>query len=328
MLKRQSSGACATALLCCMFTGSSLAQEYPTRPVTLIVPYAAGGSADVLPRIIADHMRTSLGKPVVVTNRTGASGSIGTEALARAAPNGYTFGLGTWSTHVANAAVYALPYDVLKDFEPISLIASSPLLISAKKSMPAKDLRELVSWLKTNPEKATQGTNGAGSVMHLAGVLFQRETATRFQFVPYRGGGPATQALVAGEIDIYLGLPADLIPHARAGSIRVYAAAAKNRLSAAGEIPTVDEMGVPGLYVSAWFGFWAPAGTPRDAIHKLNNSVVAALGDGLVVRRLRTDLVLDISPRDQQTPDALAAYQKSEVEKWWPLIKAANIKAE
>ena len=303
------------------------AQPYPARPVTLIVPYAAGGSADTLPRIVAERMRETLGKPIVIENVTGAAGSIGVGRVARAAPDGYTFGLGTWSTHVANGAVYALPYDVLNDFAPISLIASSPLLIASKKTVPANNLRELISWLKANPDKVSQGTNGPGSVMHLGGVFLQRQTGTRFSFVPYRGSAPAMQDLLAGQIDIYIGLPADIVPQARAGGIKVYAVAAAKRLTAAPEVPTVDEAGLRELYVSAWFGFWAPKGTPADVIGKLGGAVNAALADPGVRTRLTEELHLEI-PDQARTPAALGAFQKAEIQKWWPIIKAANIKAE
>jgi tripartite-type tricarboxylate transporter receptor subunit TctC len=303
-------------------------QGFQERPITVIAPYAAGGSADILVRIIALRMRESLGKPVVVSNRPGASGSIGTEALARAIPDGHTFGLGTWSTHVANGAVYALPYDVLSDFQPIALIASSPLLLVAKKDMPAKNLQELIAWLKANPDEASQATNGPGSVMHLAGVLFKRETGTRFQFVPYRGAGSAMQDLQAGHIALYFGLPADILPQFRAGRIKVYAVAATSRLAAAPEIPTADEAGVSGLHVSAWFGLWAPKGTQQTIVGKLNAAVVEALADVSLQKRLRDDLNLDVPPREQQTSAALGAYQMAEIQKWWPLIKAAGIKAE
>jgi tripartite-type tricarboxylate transporter receptor subunit TctC len=304
------------------------AEDYPARAITLVVPYAAGGSADTFPRIIAEHMRTTLGRPVIVENVTGAAGSIGTGRVARAAPDGYTFGLGNWSTHVANGAVYALNYDVLNDFEPISLIVFSPLLIATKKALPPSSLKELIAWLRMNPDKASQATNGPGSIMHLAGVLFQRETGTRFGFVPYRGAGPAMNDLVGGQVDLYIGLAADILPHARSGAITVHAVAAKDRLIEAPDIPTVGEAGVSGLNVSAWFGFWAPKGTSRERIGRLNAAVVAALADHTVRQRLQRDLSLNISSPTMQTPDHLRAFQAAEIQKWWPIIKAANIKGE
>jgi tripartite-type tricarboxylate transporter receptor subunit TctC len=324
--KRCTSLAFATTLVASLVAGTASAQVYPTRPVTLIVPYAPGGSADTLPRIIADHMRGTLGKSVVIENVTGAAGNIGTARIARAAPDGYTFGLGTWSTHVANAAVYALQYDVVADFEPIALIARSPLLITARKSLPANNLSELIAWMRANPDKVSQATNGPGSVMHVAGVFFQKETGTRFQFIPYRGAGPAMQALVAGHIDTYFGIAADIVP--QAGNIKVYAIAAKERLAAAPDIPTTDEAGVAGLHVSAWFAFWAPKGTPKFAINALSDAVTRALADPAVRRRIESDLTMAIPSPEQQTPEALGAFQKAETQKWWPIIKAAKIKAE
>ncbi|MGH6803052.1 MAG: tripartite tricarboxylate transporter substrate-binding protein [Methyloceanibacter sp.] len=320
--------ALATVLVGGFSSESDAAEIYPSRPITLVMPYAAGGSADTLLRIIAERMKVSLGGQVIIENVTGAAGSIGTGRVARAAPDGYTAGLGTWSTHVANGAVYALPYDLLGDFQPIALIASSPILIAARNAMPARDLKELVAWLKANPDKATQGTNGSGSVMHLAGVLLQRETGTRYDFVPYRGAGSAMQDLLAGRIDLYLGLPADILPHARSGRVTVYAVAAKQRLAAAPGVPTVDEAGVPGLHVSAWFGLWAPKGTPRDVIGKLNAAAAEALADPSISQRLKDDLNLEVPPPEQRTPEYLGAYQKAEIEKWWPIIRGTNIKAE
>lgn len=310
------------------FANQARAQATPSRPITVIVPYAAGGSADVLPRRIAEHMQATLGKPVVALNVPGAAGTIGAGRIARATPDGYTFGLGTWSTHVANAVIYPLQYDVIADFEPIALIASSALVVVARKGVPARDLKELVAWLKADPDRRTQGTNGSGSVMHLAGRLLQQETNSRFQFVPYRGAAQVMPDLVGGHIDLYLGLPADVLPHVRAHNIQSYAVLAASRLLAAPEIPTVNEAGIPGLYVSAWFGFWAPRGTPRDALDKLNDATVRALADSNVSLRLKKDLVLEIPPRDRQTPEALTAFQKSEVQKWWPIIKSSNIKPE
>jgi tripartite-type tricarboxylate transporter receptor subunit TctC len=239
-------------------TGVGAAQDYPSRPVTLVVPYAAGGSADVLPRVIAERMRVTLGKPIVIENLTGAAGSIGVGRVARAAPDGYTFGLGTWSTHVANAAVYSLPYDVRNDFEPIAQIAFSPLLIATKKELPPNSLKELIGWLKANSGKASQGTNGPGSVMHLAGALLQKEIGAQFSFVPYRGSAPAVQDLVSGQIDLYIGLPADILPLMHTGNVKIHAVTAQERLASAPDVPTVDDAGLAKFYVSAWFGLWAP----------------------------------------------------------------------
>jgi tripartite-type tricarboxylate transporter receptor subunit TctC len=302
-------------------------QFYPSRPITMIVPFAAGGPTDTIARILAEHMRVSLDQPVILENVTGAAGSIGVGRVARAAGDGYTLVIGVWGTHVLNGAIYPLQYDLLKDFEPISLLASNPMVIVAKKVMPAKDLMELIAWLKANPDKASAGTTGTGGASHVAAILFQKETGTRFQFVPYRGLAPAMQDLVAGQIDMMIDNPATSLPQARAGTIKAYATTAKARLAAAPDIPTADEAGLPGFNVSQWTALWAPKGTPKDIIAKLNEAVVESLADKNVLVRL-ADLGQSIPPRDQQTPESLGAYQKAEIEKWWPIIKAANIKGE
>src|SRR5215510_3420733 len=318
----------ASAASVVAFSSDSHAQDYPSRPVTLVVPYAAGGSADTFPRIIAERMRATLGKPVVVENVTGAAGSIGTGRVARAAPDGYTFGLGNWSTHVANGAIYPLPYDVRGDFEPIAQIAFTPLMIATSKKSPPNNLTELLAWLKANPDKVSQGTNGAGSIMHLAGVLLQKQTGARFNFVPYRGAGPAVQDLLSGQIDLYIGLPADLMPHARAGTIKVHAIAAPDRIASAPDIPTADEAGLLRFQVSAWFGFWAPKGTSDNVVAKLNAVIREALADPAVRKRLQQEFYFEIPRPEMQTSSALRNFQATEIEKWWPIIRAAQIKAE
>ena len=302
-------------------------QTYPSRPITMIVPFPAGGPTDVIGRLVAERMRQSLGQPVIIENVAGANGSVGVGRAARAAPDGYTLSIGQVGTHVFNGAIYTLQYDLLNDLEPISLVATSRSVIVAKKAMPADDLKGLIAWLKANPDKASAATAGAGSMAHVSGVLFQSMTGTRFQFVPYRGGAPAVQGLVAGETDMMIGDLITNLPQVRAGTIKSYAVTAKTRLAVAPEIPTVDEAGLPGLYVSFWHGLWAPKGTPKDIIGKLNAAVVSALADPTVRQRL-VDLGQEIYPHEQQTPEALGAFQKAEIEKWWPIIKAAGIKPE
>lgn len=306
---------------------TAAAQSYPARPITLVNPYAAGGPVDAVARILSAPMSKALGQPVLVDYTTGANGTIGVGRVARAAPDGYTLSIGHWATHVINAAIYPLQYDVLKDLEPVGMICANPLLIVARSSFPAKDLGELIAWLKANPDKASAGTAGVGSGTHMGGLYFQSTTGTKFQYIPYRGSGPAMQDLLAGRLDLMVDQASNSLPQVRAGKIRAYAVTAKTRLSSAPDIPTVDEAGLPGLYVSVWFGIWAPKGTPHDIVAKVNAAMVSALADSAVRQRL-ADLGQEIPPREQQSPEALGAFHKAETEKWWPLVKAAGIKPE
>jgi tripartite-type tricarboxylate transporter receptor subunit TctC len=303
------------------------AQTYPSRPIMMIVPLATGGSTDTIARIMAEGMRASLGQPVIVENVTGAGGSIGVGRLARSTPDGYTIGIGQWGTNMANGAIYPLQYDLVQDFEPVALIASQPFLVVARKTMPANNLTDLIAWLKANADKASQGNSGVGTPSHVAGILFQNLIGARFQMVPYRSAGLSMQDLVAGQIDVLLDTPATSMSQVSAGTLKAYAVTANSRLAIAPDIPTVDEAGLPGFYFSFWHAFWAPKGTPQAIVAKLNEAVVSALSDAAVRKRL-TDIAQDIFPRDQLTPEALLAYHKAEIGKWWPIIKAANIKAE
>jgi tripartite-type tricarboxylate transporter receptor subunit TctC len=303
------------------------AQTYPTRPITMVVPFPAGGPTDAIARIMAERMQVSLGQRIIVENVGGANGSTGTGRVARAAPDGYTLGLGVWSTHVANAAIYALRYDVQNDFEPVGLLASFSGLIAARKTLPAKDLQELISWLKSNPDKASCATPGVGSQAHLVSIFFQNLTATRFQHVPYRGAALAMQDLIAGQIDLMFPDASTAVPQFRAGTIKVFAVMANSRLPAALDIPTSDEAGLSGFHVANRSAFWVPRGTSKDIVGKLNAAVVAALGDTAVRQKIVAQ-GFEILLLDQQTPEALAALQKAEIEKWWPIIKAANIRVE
>jgi tripartite-type tricarboxylate transporter receptor subunit TctC len=307
--------------------GPTTAGVYPSRPITIVVPFPAGGTFDTVIRIVADRMKTTLAQPIIVENVGGAGGSIGVGRVARASPDGYTLSLGYWGTHVVNPAIYTLQYDPLKDFEPISLIASNPAVIVSKNALPAGNLRELIAWLKTNSSKATLATVGSGSPPHIAGLLLQRIASAGFQFVPYRGGGQAMQDLLAGQVDLSILQAAIVLPHVSAGTVRAYAVTARTRLDAAPDIPTVDEAGLPGLYFAIWSGLWAPKDTPKDVIAKLNGAVVQALADPRIRQRL-AEIGQEVFPREQQTPEALAALQKAEIEKWWPVIKAAGVKGE
>ena len=302
-----------------------MAQTYPTRQITMVVPFAAGGPSDVIGRVFAEKMRVSLGQHIIVENAPGAGGSIGSGRVARAAGDGYTLVLGFWGTHVANGALYALRYDLLNDFEPIALLVSNPMLILARKTMPANDLQGLIAWLKANPDKAAAGNGGVGTPPHVIAAFFRNVTSTRFNLVPYRGAGPALQDLVAGQIDLMFDYPVTSLPQVSAGTVRAYAVTAKNRLTAAPGIPTVDEAGLPQFYFSIWYALWSSKGTPRTIIAKLNDAAQEAMADSAVRTRL-ADVGVDVPPRDQQTPEALGAFQKSEIEKWWPIIKAAGIK--
>jgi len=307
--------------------GDTVAQTYPLRPVMMIVPLATGGSTDTIARIMAEGMRSVLGQPVIVENVTGAGGSIGVGRIARSAPDGYTIGIGQWGTNMANGAIYPLQYDLVQDFEPVALIASQPFLIVARRTMPANTLPDLIAWLKANAAKASQGNSGVGTPSHVAGILFQNLIGVRYQMVPYRSAGLSMQDLVAGQIDVLLDTPATSMSQVNAGTLKAYAVTAKSRLAIAPDIPTVDEAGLPGFYFSFWHAFWVPKGTPKAIVAKLNEAVVSALADPVVRKRL-TDIAQDIFPREQLTPEALLAYHKTEIEKWWPIIKAANIKAE
>jgi len=308
--------------------GPAVAESYPSRPITIIVPFPPGGPVDTLARILSEPLRLSLGQPIVVENVSGAGGSLGIGRLARAAPDGLTLGLGNWTSSVGAPAIYPVAYDILADFEPVALVTISPVMIVARKTLPANDVMELIAWLKANPGKASAGTIGSGSPSQVGGIYFQNLTGTRLQFVPYRGSAQVLQDMVAGLIDLRFGAEASqMLPYLRAGTLKALAIMGKDRWAPAPDIPTIDEAGLPGLYLSYWQGLWLPKGTPKAIVARLNAATADALADAVVRQRL-ADLGQDIPPRDQQTPEALAAFHRAEIEKWWPVIRQAGLKAE
>jgi tripartite-type tricarboxylate transporter receptor subunit TctC len=309
-----------------MFAGvvGAQAQGYPSRAITLVVPFPPGGSTDAAARIMAERMRSSLGQPIVIENVGGAGGSIGVGRVARAAPDGYTFDIGQWDTHVGSI-IYKLDYDLEKDFEPIGLISNNPQLMVAKNDLAANSLGELVSWMKANPGKINFVNQNAAA--NVSGVLFENLTGQKVQFIPYRGAGPAMTDLVSGTVDLLVVQGAVALPQIRGGKIKALANLSPQRSASMPDIPTADETGVPGLYMSGWFGFFAPKGTPKDVIARLNAATVEALADPAIQKRF-SEFGLDIAPREQQTPEGLAAFQKAEIEKWWPIIKTAGIGAQ
>jgi tripartite-type tricarboxylate transporter receptor subunit TctC len=309
--------ACATAA----------AQTYPSKPITIVVPFSAGGPTDTLARIMTEPMRKALGQPILVDNTTGAGGTVGTGKVARAAPDGHLVSIGHWGTHVVNGVYYSLPFHVLNDFEPVAMIATNPQLIISKVAVPAKNLKELIAWIKANEAKVLMGTGGIGGASHMVGVYFGNRIGVKFHFVPYRGGAPALAALLAGEIDLFVTQISTVSGHVKAGTVRAYAVTSNTRQAAAPDIPTVDEAGLPGLHTAVWHGIWLPKGTPKDVVMKLNAAIVETLADPGVRQRL-ADLGQEIPPREQQTPEGLLAHHKAEIEKWWPIIRAAGLKAE
>jgi tripartite-type tricarboxylate transporter receptor subunit TctC len=304
---------------------TALAQTFPTRPITLVVPYPPGGPTDVVARILAERMRGSLGQAVIVENVTGGSGNIGVAKVVRAAGDGYTLSIGNNGSHVLNAALYTLTYDILKDFAPIALLTSNPQIVVTRKTLPASDLAELIAWLRANPDKATAGSAGAVATVSIA--FFQQKTGTRLVTVPYRGAAPAAQDLMGGQIDLMFDQASNALPQIRAGAIRAFAVTARTRMANAPEIPTVDEAGLPGFYAALWQGLWAPKGTPEEVVARLNAAVAEALADPKVEQRLR-DIGQEPFPPDQRSAAAAAAFEQAEADKWWPIIKAANLKGE
>jgi tripartite-type tricarboxylate transporter receptor subunit TctC len=317
----------AALLATLAFSGSALAQNFPSRPLTIIVPFSAGGPSDAMARILAERMKVSLGEALLVENVTGAGGSVGVGRAVRSPPDGYTISFGHLGTHVANGAIYKLGYDLVTDLEPVALLPSNPMIIVSKNAVPAKSLQEFLAWLKAQPAPPTAGTAGAGSGSHIAGLYFENVTGIKLQYVPYRGTGPAMNDLVAGQIDLIVDQTSNSIGQVRAGTIRAYAITDSRRVESASDIPTVDEAGLPGFHMTLWSGLWVPKDTPKDIVAKLNTAAVDALNDPAIRKQLE-NLGLQMPPKDELTPEALGAWQKAEIAKWWPMIKAANVKVD
>jgi tripartite-type tricarboxylate transporter receptor subunit TctC len=303
------------------------AQDYPSRPITMIVPFAAGGPTDTIGRIVAGGMAKALGQSVIIENVTGATGTIGVARVVRAAADGYTIGLGNWASHIAGGAVYPVQYDVLTDLEPVSLLADAPYWIVANSALPANNLRELIAWLRANPDKASVATAGAGGGSHVCGLYLQQITGIHFQFVPYRGTTPILQDLLAGNINVVCDIAPGSVALVRSGTLKAYAVTSATRWAAAPDTPTIDEAGFPEFHLSAWNGLWAPKATPKPIIAQLNAAVGVALADPTIRSRL-TGIGQEIAPRERQTPEALGAFERAEIEKWWPILKTAKIRAE
>jgi tripartite-type tricarboxylate transporter receptor subunit TctC len=303
------------------------AQAYPSRPITIIVPFAAGGPSDVLARVLGERIRAVLGQTVVIENVTGAGGTVGVTRAVRSAPDGYTLSFGHLGTHVINGAIYPLTFDLISDLEPIGLIGGNPQMVVSKNAVPARDLKELIAWIKANQDAVTIGTAGVGSGSHFSGLYFQSLIGTKARYVPYRGTGPAMQDLVAGNIDVIVDQASNVIPQVQAGTIKAYAVTAAKRTGAAPNIPTVDEAGLPGYHIWLWSGLWAPKGTPQDIVASLNGALRTALADAAVLKRF-DELGLEAAAASQQTPDGLRAHQKAEADKWWPMIKGAGVKPD
>jgi tripartite-type tricarboxylate transporter receptor subunit TctC len=302
-------------------------QAYPSRPITVVVPFAAGGPTDTIARILGDRMARSLGQPVVIENTAGAGGTIAGNRVARATPDGYTVAIGHVGTHVIAGAVQKTSYDVYADFEPIGLACANPQIIVTKMDVPAKDLKELIAWTKANGDKVSSGTGGPGTPSHIMAVYYNKETGSNLQIIHYKGSGPALQDVIAGHVDMTFDQAANALPQVRAGKVKAYAVTSKNRLTSQPDIPTVDEAGLPNFYMSVWHAFWAPKGTPKEIVNRLNAALVETLADPAVQKRLQ-DLGQELFTREQQTPEALRAWHKAEIDKWWPLIKTAGIKSE
>lgn len=310
-----------------LFAGAGYAQDFPAKQITMIVPFPAGGSTDALARIISEPMRAALGQPMLVQNVTGAGATIGVGRAIQAPPDGYTLSVGNWTSHVGASAVYKVPWHVFNDLEPVAPLSVSTLIIVGRSGLPANDAKQFIAWLKANPDMATAATVGAGSGAHVCGIYFAQKTGTRFRYVPYRGGAPAMADLLANQVDFFCGEASQMLPHLKAGKMKPLMVMSKNRWRPLPDVPTMEEVGAADAHISFWNGLWAPKGTPKNVIARLNDAVVKTFADPAVIKRLG-ELGQDIPPREQLTPQALSALHKSEIDRWWPLIRDANIKPE
>jgi tripartite-type tricarboxylate transporter receptor subunit TctC len=315
------------AFIALISSGNALAEKFPSHPITVIVPFSAGGPSDAMMRILAERMKATLGEPLLIENVTGAGGSLGVGRTVRSPPDGYTIGFGHLGTNVANGVIYKLGYDLVNDLEPVVLLPSNPMIIVSKNAVPAKSLGELLAWLKARPAPATAGTAGAGSGSHIAALYFESVTGIKLQYVPYRGTAPAMTDLVAGQIDLIVDQTSNSISQVRASAIRAYAVTDTKRVESAPDIPTTDEAGLAGFHMTLWSGLWAPKNTPKDIVAKLNAAAVDALNDPAVRKQLE-NLGLQMPPQDRLSPEALGNWQKAEIAKWWPMLKAANVKVD
>ena len=309
------------------YSGIARAENFPSHPITVVVPFSAGGPTDSMARILGERMQRSLGQSITIENVTGAAGSLGVGRVVRAAPDGYTVSIGHLGTHVANGAIYKLGYDLVGDLEPVVLLPSNPMVIVSRNTVPATTMKELLAWLKARPAPATAGTAGAGSGSHIAGLYFENVTGIKLQYVPYRGTAPALNDLVAGQIDLIVDQLSNSISQVRAGTIRAYAVTDARRVDTAPEIPTADEAGLPGFHMTLWSGLWVPKGTPKEVVARLNGAAVEAMNDP-AVRKKFEDLGLQMPAPDALSPEALGSWQKAEIAKWWPMIKAADIRVQ
>ncbi|WP_422000134.1 Bug family tripartite tricarboxylate transporter substrate binding protein [Reyranella sp.] len=317
----------ALAAIAVCLSVPAFGQAYPAKPITMIVPFAAGGPTDALARILGERMAKELGQQIIIENVTGAAGTIAMAKLARAAPDGYTIGIGHLGTNVANAVIYTkLGFDLLGDLEPITRLPANPMLVVSSTAVPAKTLKELVDYLKANPDKVSGGTAGMGSGSHLGALEFNKATAAKYQLVPYRGTGPAMQDLIANQIQVMVDQSSNALPQAQAGKIRAYAVTSARRSPAMPDIPTAAEAGFP-MEIAIWNGLWAPKGTPAAIVDKLAAAATAALAEPAVRKRMQ-ELGMDLPTANEMKPAAFAAFQKAEFAKWKPILEAAGVKVE